>query len=295
MGDTPDQNGKGLNITPYKKILEQHHFTFLKSLGQNFLTAPGIPAKIAEGCGADSHHGVLEIGPGAGVLTRELARRAGKVCAVEIDTRLIPILADTLEGINNVSIVNADILKTDITGLVQREFYGLDPIAVANLPYYITTPVITALLESKVFSSITVMVQKEVAARICAPPGGSDYGAFTVFVRYHAVPKILFPVPAGCFTPKPKVDSAVICLTVCREPPVSCKDPDLFSRVVRASFAQRRKILLNCLAADFGNLLSKDDLAAICARAGIDPSIRGERLDIGDFARLADALYEPLH
>ena len=277
------------NITEIKALLARHGFHFSKAKGQNFLTAAWVPERIAEEAGVDETCGVLEVGPGIGPLTRQLCRRAGKVVAVEVDTSLQPLLAETMAGCNNLEILFRDILKTDIPALVQKEFAGLRPMACANLPYYITTPILAALLESRAFSSVTVMVQKEVAQRICAPAGKSEYGAFSVFCQYYAEPRLLFDVPPSCFIPQPKVTSAVLTLPVRSAPPCDVADEKLFFRVVRASFAQRRKTLLNALSSGFSEL-SKAELAEIIEACGLAPTVRGETLDIPAFAAIATAL-----
>ena len=277
------------NITEIKALLARHGFHFSKAKGQNFLTAAWVPERIAEEAGVDETCGVLEVGPGIGPLTKQLCRRAGKVVAVEVDTSLQPLLAETMAGCNNLEILFRDILKMDIPALVQEEFAGLRPMACANLPYYITTPILAALLESRAFSSVTVMVQKEVAQRICAPAGKSEYGAFSVFCQYYAEPRLLFDVPPSCFLPQPKVTSAVLTLPVRSAPPCDVADEKLFFRVVRASFAQRRKTLLNALSSGFSEL-SKAELAEIIEACGLAPTVRGETLDIPAFAAIANAL-----
>ena len=277
------------NITEIKALLARHGFHFSKAKGQNFLTAAWVPERIADEAGVDETCGVLEVGPGIGPLTKQLCRRAKKVVAVEVDTSLQPLLAETMAGCENLEILFRDILKTDIPALVREEFPGLRPMACANLPYYITTPILAALLESRSFSSVTVMVQKEVAQRICAPAGKSEYGAFSVFCQYYAEPRLLFDVPPSCFLPQPKVTSAVLTLPVRSAPPCPVADEKLFFRVVRASFAQRRKTLLNALAAGFSEL-SKQELAELIASCGFAPTVRGETLDIPAFAALSNAL-----
>ena len=262
------------NITEIKALLARRGFHFSKAKGQNFLTAAWVPERIADEAGVDETCGVLEVGPGIGPLTKQLCRRAGKVVAVEVDTSLQPLLAETMAGCDNLEILFRDILKTDVPALVREEFAGLKPMACANLPYYITTPILAALLESRAFSSVTVMVQKEVAQRICAPAGKSEYGAFSVFCQYYAEPRLLFDVPPSCFIPQPKVTSAVLTLPVRSAPPCDVADETLFFRVVRASFAQRRKTLLNALSAGFSEL-SKPELAEIIETCGFAPTVRG--------------------
>ena len=234
---------------------------------------------------------MLEVGPGIGPLTQQLCLRAGKVTAVEVDCTLKPILAETLGEFQNLTILWQDILKTDIPALVAQQFPGLKPMACANLPYYITSPVLTALLEARCFSSVTVMVQKEVAQRMAARPGAADYSAFTVFCNYYAEPRLLFDVPPSCFLPQPKVTSAVIQLMTRQEPPCEVRDEALFFRVVRASFAQRRKQLQNGLAAGFPEL-GKAKVAEILTGCGLSPSVRGETLDIPTFAAIANTIWE---
>ena len=269
-----------------KPLLAEHGFHFSKAKGQNFLIAPWVPQSIAEQAGVDETAGVLEIGPGIGPLTQQLCLRAGKVCAVEVDQRLKPILDITVGEFDNLEILWEDVLKLDVPALVEAQFPGLRHMACANLPYYITSPILTALLEAECFDSVTVMVQKEVAQRIAAVPGSSDYGAFTVFCQYYAEPKLLFEVPAHCFVPQPKVTSAVIQLRVRKERPWDIPDPELFFRVVRASFAMRRKKLSNGLASGFPEL-GKAGAAEVIRAAGFDANVRGETLGIPEFARIA--------
>ena len=277
------------NINDIKALLMRHGFHFSKAKGQNFLTQSWVPREIVLDAGIDETCGVLEVGPGIGPLTQQLCRNAKKVVAVEVDRSLQPVLAETMAGNENLEIIFADILKTDIPALVSEEFSGLRPMACANLPYYITTPVLAALLESRAFEAVTVMVQKEVAQRICAPAGKGDYGAFSVFCQYYAVPELLFDVPPSCFIPQPKVTSAVLKLTMRTEPPCPIQDEKLFFRVVKASFAQRRKTLLNALSSGFGEF-SKQQLSTAIEAAGFSPTVRGETLGIPEFAKLCDAL-----
>ena len=269
-----------------KPLLAEYGFHFSKAKGQNFLIAPWVPQSIAEQAGVDETAGVLEIGPGIGPLTQQLALRAEKVCAVEVDERLKPILDITLGEFDNVEILWDDVLKLDIPALVEERFPGLRPMACANLPYYITSPILTALLEAECFDSVTVMIQKEVAQRIAAAPGTPDYGAFSVLCQYYAEPELLFEVPAHCFVPQPKVTSAVIQLRVRKERPWDIPDPELFFRVVRASFAMRRKKLSNGLASGFPEL-GKTGAAEVIEAAGFDANVRGETLGIPEFARIA--------
>lgn len=274
------------DIQVMKPLLAQHGFHFSKAKGQNFLISRWVPERIAEEAGVDETAGVLEIGPGIGPLTQQLALRAGKVCAVEVDERLKPILALTVGEFSNTEILWSDILKQNIPALVQEKFPGLRPMACANLPYYITSPILTALLEAECFQSVTVMVQKEVAQRIAAQPGSPDYSAFSIFCQYYAQPEILFDVPAGCFLPQPKVTSAVITLKVREEKPWDIPDQEVFFRAVRASFAMRRKKLQNGLASGFPQL-GKAGAAEVIAAAGLPENVRGETLGIPEFARLS--------
>ena len=253
------------------------------------MIAGWVPESIAEDAGVDDTAGVLEIGPGIGPLTQQLCLRAGKVCAVELDNRLKPILELTVGEFSNLEILWNDVLKLDVPALVKDKFSGLRPMACANLPYYITSPILTALLEAECFESVTVMVQKEVAQRIAAKPGSADYSAFTVFCQYYAEPELLFDVPAHCFLPQPKVTSAVIQLRTRKERPWQIDDVDVFFRTVRASFAMRRKKLSNGLASGFSQL-GKDGAADVIAAAGFDANVRGETLGIPEFARIANEI-----
>ena len=277
------------DIQVMKPLLAEHGFHFSKAKGQNFLIAPWVPQSIAEDAGVDETAGVLEIGPGIGPLTQQLCLRAGKVCAVEVDNRLKPILDITVGDFDNLEIIWNDVLKLNVPELVKEKFAGLRPMACANLPYYITSPILTALLEADCFDSVTVMVQKEVAQRIAAAPGTADYSAFTVFCQYYAEPEILFDVPAGCFMPAPKVTSAVITLRVRKQRPWEILDQDVFFRTVRASFAMRRKKLSNGLASGFPEL-GKSGAAEVLAACGLDANVRGETLDIPAFAAIANEI-----
>ena len=278
------------NEKDIRALLGRHGFRFSKSMGQNFLIEGWVPRDIAEASGADETTGVLEIGPGIGPLTVQLARRAARVAAVELDRTLYPILDETLAPYPNAEVVPGDVMKLDLPALVADKFSGLTPIACANLPYNITTPVLTALIEAGCFASITVMIQREVARRICAAPGTADYGAFSVFCQYHTEPEYLFEVGPECFLPAPKVTSAVIRLVPRLRPPQDLVEETLFFQVVRASFAQRRKTLLNGLTTAFGSKVPRDALRAVLAEAGLPENARGETLDIPRFAALAAAL-----
>lgn len=277
------------NVSVMKGLLEEFGFHFSKSKGQNFLTQRWVPRRIVEASEIDENCGVVEIGPGFGPLTQELCLRAGRVVALEVDTTLRPVLQRTVGEFDNLEIIFTDALKADLSALVAEKFGDLRPAACANLPYYITSPVLTKLLESQCFSSVTVMVQKEVAQRICARPGSGDYSAFTILCQYYAQPELLFDVPPDCFMPRPKVTSAVVRLKTRTAPPAEILDPAVFFRTVRASFAMRRKTLLNGLSAGFGSL-SKAQLTEILESCGIFPSVRGETLSIEAFATIANAL-----
>ena len=278
------------DIGVMKPLLMEHGFHFSKAKGQNFLIAPWVPERIAEDSGVNDTVGVLEIGPGIGPLTQQLCLRAKKVCAVELDTRLKPILEKTVGQFSNLDILWDDVLKQDVKALVNEKFAGLKPMACANLPYYITTPILSALLEAECFDRVTVMVQKEVAQRIAAKPGTADYGAFTVFCQFYAQPEYLFDVPPHCFVPQPKVMSGVISLKVRKELPWEIADKALFFRVVRASFAMRRKKLSNGLASGFPEL-GKSGAEEVLASAGFDANVRGETLDIPAFAAIANEIH----
>ena len=281
------------NPAVIRELLAKYGFHFSKSKGQNFLTQRWVPERIVRASGIDKTCGVIEIGPGFGPLTQELCQKAGKVVAIEVDQTLQPVLRETVGEFSNLEILFADALKTDLPAMVADEFSGLRPVACANLPYYITSPVLTKLLESRCFSLIIVMVQREVAQRICAAPGSGDYSAFTVLCNYHAQPELLFDVPASCFFPQPKVTSAVVCLKVRTEPPAELLDEHTFFRTVRAAFAQRRKTLLNALSSGFSEL-GKSELAETLHTCSISPMVRGETLDIPSFAALSNALYRRL-
>ena len=281
------------DINEIKALLDRHGFRFSKSLGQNFLTAAWVPEQIADSADIDKNTGVLEIGPGIGCLTKQLSARAGKVVAVELDSALKPVLKETLADCDNVELVFGDVLKLDIKELVSEKLSGLRPVVCANLPYNVTTPLITAFLEAGCFDTVTVMIQREVAKRICAKPNTADYGAFTVLVNWYADAEILFDVPPSCFIPQPKVTSSVIKLKLREKPPVEVRDKDIFFRVVRGAFGMRRKTLLNALSAYFGEL-SKEELENVIVSCGFDPKIRGEVLGIREFAQIADQIFNKL-
>lgn len=270
-----------------KDIQQKFGFTFKKGLGQNFLTSQDILDDIVDALGDES--AVLEIGPGFGTLTAALAERMDKVVSIEIDERLLDVLDYTLEEFNNIKIINGDALKLDLHALIREEFGDRKISVAANLPYYITTPVITTLLENKLpLNSIVVMVQKEVAERLTALPGSKDYGAITVMCRYFSEPSIVTKVPSSLFLPPPKVDSAVLKLRLRETPAVDVRDEKMFFRVVKAAFSQRRKTLLNCMCANFP--FTKDDMASILSKNGIEPSRRGETLSLEEFALIADSM-----
>ena len=277
------------NINTIKEILSAHGFTFSKSLGQNFLINPTVCPRMAEACGADENTGVIEIGAGIGVLTAELAKRAKKVVSLELDTRLIPVLAGTLEDFDNVEVLNADVLKTDLHELIASRFAGMRVVVCANLPYYITSPVIMYLLESRIpIDAVTVMVQKEAAARLCAPVGSRDAGAVTLAVNYYADAKKLFDVSAGSFMPAPKVDSSVIRLDIRPDPPVEISDEKFIFRVVKAAIGQRRKTASNSRSAGLG--IPKDKINAAIEAAGLPASVRAESLGMENLARLSECI-----
>lgn len=272
-----------------KEVLSRHGFHFSKALGQNFLINPGVCPRMAAECGAQACKGVIEVGPGIGVLTWELSQVAQKVCAIELDSRLFPVLEETLAGRDNVKIIPGDVMKLDLHQLIQQEFGGGPVCVCANLPYYITSPVILRLLEEGLpLTSITVMVQKEAAQRLCAAPGERECGAVSVAVHYRSQPKLLFQVGRGSFLPPPKVDSAVLRLDLRQEPPVSVADEDWFFRVSRAAFAQRRKTAANSLSATLG--LPKPQVEQALAAAGAPENVRAERLTLEQLAALANAL-----
>lgn len=281
-----------MNLTDYRDItalLQRHGFHFSKSLGQNFLTAAWVPQQIAAESGIEKTDGALEIGPGVGCLTAELAKTAGRVTAIELDARLQDVLAETLADFDNVSVVFADALKADLPAIC-AETLGERPWKVcANLPYNVTTPLITAFLEAGCFESVTVMIQKEVAQRLCAVPGTGEYGAFSVLVQWYAEPRLLFDVPPHCFVPQPKVTSAVVRMDRRAAPPAQADDERFFFRTVRTAFAQRRKTLSNALRSGFSEL-DRADIEAAMEEAGLPPAVRGETLSIAQFAALSNAL-----
>lgn len=277
------------DIDTIRAVLGRHGFRFSKSLGQNFLTDETVPRRIAEMSGAGEAGNAVEIGPGMGCLTAELCRRADRVVAVELDRALLPVLGETLAGYDNFEVVQGDVLEIDLAALCREKFGEAQTVACANLPYYITTPAITALLESGAFQKITVMVQKEVAQRICAAPGTAAYSAFSIYVQYHAEAALLFDVPADCFVPKPKVDSAVIQLTPRTQPPVAVRNEKLYFALVRAAFNMRRKTLVNALGPVLGSAMGKEEITELLQSVGLDARVRGERLSLAEYAALSNA------
>lgn len=272
-------------------LLARYGFHFSKSKGQNFLIDRAVPRAIAEASGVTEGDGVLEVGPGIGALSSELCRRAGRVVAIELDRTLLPILDETMAAFDNFSVVSGDVLKLDLAALARERFEGLSPVVCANLPYNITTPALTAFIEAGCFGSLTVLIQREVAQRLCAAPGTAAYGAFTVFMQYYTEPRICFEVGPESFIPRPKVTSAVLRAQTRKAPPVEVADEAFYFRVVNAAFALRRKTLANSLMTAFG-ALGKERLTETIISCGLDASVRGERLDLADFAKLAGALRE---
>ena len=275
--------------TTIRELLGRHGFHFSKSMGQNFLIDPQVPRDIAAASQADAGCGVLEIGPGIGPLTAELAQRAGKVVSVELDRALLPVLAETMAPYPNVEIVPGDVLKLDLNALAAEKLRGLTPIVCANLPYNITTPVLTKLAETPCFQTVTVLIQKEVAQRLAAPQGSAGGGAFSLFLQYHMETELLFEVPRDKFLPAPKVTSAVLRCVRRAAPAVEVEDEAFFFQVVRGAFLLRRKTLVNSLAAAPPGR-DKPAIQAAIADCGLPADVRGERLTLQDFARLAGRL-----
>ena len=277
------------DIGTIKSILSRHGFSFSKALGQNFLVNPNVCPEMARLSGAGAGVGVIEVGPGIGVLTVELAKLADKVVSIELDKRLLPVLDETLADFGNVKVINGDVMEVDLRKLIEDEFPGMDVVVCANLPYYITSPVIMRLLEERLpINSITVMVQKEAAERITAPLGTRKAGAVTASVSYYAEAKTLFKVSAGSFMPPPKVDSAVIRLDIRKTQPVRVEDEKLMFAVIRASFAQRRKTILNSISNSLG--ISKSQLSEALGECGVSPTARAENLTLEDFAAIAESV-----
>ena len=270
-----------------KYLCSKYGFQFAKSMGQNFITDPDVPLKMAQ-TATENADGVIEIGPGFGVLTAVLANNAEKVVSIELDKRLQPVLAETLAGYDNVSFIWEDCLKVNLKELIETEFKGMDVSVAANLPYYITTPIIMNLLESGLgFKKVVVMIQKEVAERLCAKPGGKEYGAISISTQYYSKPEIIKHVPASSFIPAPKVDSAVVCMEILDTPSVTPKDEKLFFKLIKAAFSQRRKTLVNALSGS-GAFGTKEEIMKTIETAGFSPTIRGEALSIEEFCMLSD-------
>lgn len=276
------------DYTEVRALLARHGFRFSKSLGQNFLTAAWVPERIAAESGLDADTGVVEIGPGVGCLTAELSARAGKVVAIEMDRALRPVLAETLQGRDNVELVFGDATKLDLRALAAEKLAGLRCVVCANLPYNVTTPLLTAILDAGCFERVTVMIQREVARRICAQVGSADYGAFGLFAQWHCETELLFDVPPSCFVPQPKVTSSVIRLTRRSAPPAAVQSEEQLFRVIRAAFNQRRKTLVNALSSQLG--FEKSLVEEVLASCGLDAKVRGEALSLGDFAAVSNQI-----
>ncbi len=281
------------DIGTVKDILARHGFHFSKALGQNFIVNPSVCPRMAEESGIDENSGVIEIGAGIGVLTAELAKRAKKVVVIELDTKLLPILDETLRDFDNIEIINQDVLKTDLDAIIEEKFKGMPVYVCANLPYYITSPVIMSLLESRLpLKAITVMVQREAAQRLCAPVGSRLSGAVTVAVDYYADAKKLFDVSSGSFMPAPKVDSSVIRMDIRPEPENPVSNEALFFKMVHAAFGQRRKTASNSISSGMG--ISKDIVTKAIAECGLEPSVRAETLGMDQLAALSEKIGELL-
>ena len=278
---------KRFSAKEVNKLLAAHDVRPSKKMGQNFVVDANIPEKLVKLSGLNKSCSVLEIGAGLGALTLQLSKAACHVTAVELDTRLLPILREVLGECSNVDLLQGDILKLDIGKLAAETMRGTNRHVCANLPYNITTPALTKLIDADVFESVTVMVQKEVAMRICAKPGSPDYGAFSVYINYHTEPEILFDIPPECFLPRPKVTSSVVKMLTRKERPLSGEDVNVFFRVVRAAFGQRRKTLVNAVFAVFGSTYSKETITQIVESCGFDSRVRGEALSVGEFIRLS--------
>ena len=279
------------DINIVKFLCKKHKFNFTKSLGQNFLIDPNVPYEIAEHANIDGI-GVIEIGAGVGTLTACLAERAKKVVALELDRTLLPVLEDTLSEYDNVTIINEDILKADLAQIIEEHLGGMDVAVCANLPYYITTPVIMQLLESRLkLKSITVMVQKEVALRLCSDETLKDYGAVSLAVRFYSNPKLLFDVPPSSFIPRPKVFSSVMKMDILETPPVKAEDENFMFKLIKYAFSQRRKTLLNALYNGLNGAVDKNDIAAAISKTGLDENIRGEKLGLNEFAQISNLIY----
>lgn len=277
------------NINEIRELLDRHGFRFSKSLGQNFLIASWVPENIADSAELNENTGVLEVGPGIGCLTEQLSMRAGKVVSVELDNALRPILKETLAGRDNVEIVFGDVLKQDLDALVEEKLPDMRRVVCANLPYNVTSPLLTALIRCEKFETVTVMIQREVAKRICARPGTADYGAFGIFVQWYMDTELLFDVPPSCFVPQPKVTSSVIRLKRREQHPAQTQNEELMFRIIRAAFNQRRKTLVNALCSGLGNI-TKEQAERALEACGLDVRVRGEVLDIVAFAKLSDEI-----
>lgn len=277
------------DINTIRPLLRRHGFSFSKSMGQNFLCDEAVPSAIVRSSGIDSETCVFEVGPGIGALTQQLCSHAKAVLSLELDKKLLPILGETMSGYDNLHIIPGDVLQADISALCREYFADAFCVCCANLPYYITTPAITALIDSRAFSQITLMVQKEVARRICASPGSKDYGAFTLYINYHAQAEIILDVPRDAFIPAPNVDSAVISLRPLPAPPVSCDEKLLFF-IIKSVFTQRRKTLSNNLHHALSGKLTKNDIDNLLISTDINPNIRGENLSLKDFSQIAEKL-----
>jgi len=280
-----------MQLTNYKDIQEllgRHGFRFSKSMGQNFLTAAWVPERIAESATLDEKTGVLEVGPGIGCLTEQLSLRAAKVVSVELDNALRPVLAETLADRENTEVIFGDVLKQDLNAIVEEKMPGLRHVICANLPYNVTSPLITEFIEAGCFDTITVMIQREVARRICAKPGNADYGAFGIYVQWYYDTELLFDVPPSCFVPQPKVTSSVIRLTQRKEKPCEVTDEAFMMKLIRAAFNQRRKTLVNSLSSGTG--VEKSKIETVLTEMGLDLRVRGEVLDIMQYAAIANRL-----
>ena len=276
------------DINDIRELLGRHGFRFSKSMGQNFLTASWVVENIAASAELDENTGVLEVGPGIGCLTEQLSMRAGKVLSVELDKALKPVLRETLGSRDNVEVIFGDVLKQDISALIEEHFTGMRAVVCANVPYNVTSPLLTAFIEAKNVETVTVMIQREVARRICAGPGSGDYGAFGIFVQWYMEPELLFDVPPSCFIPQPKVTSSVIRLKRRTKPLYEGVDDRLLFKVVRAAFNQRRKTLANALSSGMG--IDRESIETVIEKCGYDRRIRGEVLDIGGFVKISSEI-----